>query len=83
MTNDFQHDFYLPDGKNSKIHQIINKWIYGSQTPDGNEGVGVVIPYFEHTYSTRHYIVDKITVILVQSLIQHRTDRFLWLFLPM
>ena len=60
MNNDLPHDFYLPDGKNSKISQIINKWIFGRQTPDGNEGVGVEIPYLEHAYGTRYYVVDKI-----------------------
>ena len=69
ITNDFPHDLYLPDRKNSKISQIINKWIFGRQTPDGNEGVGVEILYLEHVYSTRHYIVIKSLAILVQSMI--------------
>ena len=49
MINDFPNDFFLPDGKNSRISQIINKWIFGRQTPDSNKGVGVEIPYLEHT----------------------------------
>ena len=61
MNNDLPHDFYLPDGKNSRISQIINKWIFSRQTPDGNEGVGVEIPYLECAYGTRYYVVDKIT----------------------
>ena len=61
MNIDLPNDFYLPDGKNSKISQIVNKWIFGRQTPDVNEGVGLEIPYLEHAYGTRHYIVDKIT----------------------
>ena len=60
MISNFPNDFYLPDGKNSRISQIINKWIFGRQTPDGNEGVGVEIPYLEHTYGTKYYVVDKI-----------------------
>ena len=28
--------------------------------PDGNEGVGVKIPYLEHAYSTKYYVVNKI-----------------------
>ena len=60
MINDFPNDFYLLDGKNSRISQIINKWVFGRQTPDGNEGVGVEIPYLEHAYSTKYYMVDKI-----------------------
>ena len=61
MTNDFPNDFYLPDGKNSSISQIVNKWIFGRQTPDGKEGVGVEISYLECVYGTRHYVVDKTT----------------------
>ena len=61
MYNDFPSDFYLPDRRNSRISQIINKWVFGRQTPDGNEGVGVEIPYLENAYGTRHYVVDKIT----------------------
>ena len=60
MNNDLLHNFYLPDGKSSKISQIINKWIFGRQTPDGNEGVGVKIPYLECAYGTRYYVVNKI-----------------------
>ena len=61
MTNDLPHDFYLLDGNNSKISQIINKWIFGKQMPDGNEGFGVKIPYLEHAYGIKHYVVDRIT----------------------
>ena len=60
MISDFPSDFYLPDIKNSRISQIINKWIFGRPTPDGNEGVGVEIPYLECAYSTTYYVVDKI-----------------------
>ena len=35
--------------------------VHGTYQPDCNEGVGVEIPYLEHAYSTRHYVVDKIT----------------------
>ena len=61
MYKNFPDDFYLPDGKNSRISQIVNNWMFGRQTPDGNQGVGVEISYLEHTYSTKHYMVDKTT----------------------
>ena len=38
----------------------INKWISGRQTPDGNEGVGVGIPYLEHAYCTKYYVVNQV-----------------------
>ena len=60
MFCDFPNDFFLPDGKNSRLSQIVNKQIFGTQTPDGNEGVGVKIRYLEHAYGTKYYLVDQI-----------------------
>ena len=60
MINDFPNDFYPPDGKNSRISQIINKWIFGRQTPDGNEGVAVEILYLKCAYSTKYYMVNQV-----------------------
>ena len=60
MTCDFPKDFYIPDGNSSKMSQIINKWVFDRQTPDGNEGVGIKIPYLEHRYGTRYYVIDTI-----------------------
>ena len=61
LYNNFSNNFYLPDGKNSRISQIVNKWVFGRQTPDGNEGIGVEILYLDHAYNTKHYIFDRIT----------------------
>ena len=60
MINNFPKDFYLSDRKNSRMSQIINKWISGRQTPNGNEGVEVEIPYLEHAYDTKYYMVDQV-----------------------
>ena len=61
MNNDFPNDFYLPNRKNSKISQIVNKWIFGRHTPDGKEGTGAEKPYLKHAYGSKYYAVDKIT----------------------
>ena len=34
--------------------------MFGRQTPDGNEVVGVKIAYLESTYRTKYYLVDQI-----------------------
>ena len=60
MISEFPNDFFLPDGKISRISQVINKWIFGRQTPDGNEGVGIEIPYLKHPYSKKDYVIDQI-----------------------
>ena len=36
-------DFFLLDGKNSRLSQIVNMWTLERLTPDGNEGVGLKI----------------------------------------
>ena len=60
MIGNFPNDFFLPDGKNSRISQVINKWIFGRLTPDDNEGVVVEIPYLEHAYGTKYYVIGQI-----------------------
>ena len=50
MINKFPNDIFLLDGKNFRISQIVKKWIFGRQTPDGNEK-----PYLEHAYGTEYY----------------------------
>ena len=41
------------------VKSSTNGYLVGK--PDGNEGVGVEIPYLEHAYGTKHYVVNKIT----------------------
>ena len=33
---------------------------FGRQTLDGNEGIGVEIPYVEHAYNTKYYVINQI-----------------------
>ena len=54
------NDFFLPDGKNTQLSQIINTWTFDRLTPNGNEGVGVQMDYLECAYETRYYIIDKV-----------------------
>ena len=58
---DIPVDFYLPDGKNSKISKIISRQAFDRQTPDGNEGFVIKIQYLERTFSTNTYLIDKVT----------------------
>ena len=61
MIYNFPNNFYLPDGKNSKIHQIIKKMGFDRQTHDGSEGVRIDILYLECAYSTRFYDIDTMS----------------------
>ena len=54
------NDFFLPDGKNTQLSQIVNTWTFDRLTPNGNEGVGVQMDYLEHAYETKYYVIDKV-----------------------
>ena len=58
---DIPVDFYLPDGKNSKISKIIGRQAFDRQTPDGNEGFVIEIQYLKRAFGTNTYLIDKVT----------------------
>ena len=58
---DIPVDFYLPDGKNSKISKIVSRQAFDRQTPDGNEGFVIEIQYLERAFRTNTYLIDKVT----------------------
>ena len=60
MICEIPNDFFLPDGKNTQLSKVINKWTFDRLTPNGNEGVGVKLDYLECAYGTRYYVIDKV-----------------------
>ena len=58
---DIPVDFYLPDGKNSKISKIVSRQAFDRQTPDGNEGFVIKIQYLKRAFGTNTYLIDKVT----------------------
>ena len=58
---DIPVDFYLPDGKNSKISKIVSRQAFDRQTPDGNEGFVIKIQYLKSAFGTNTYLIDKVT----------------------
>ena len=58
---DIPVNFYLPDGKNSKISRIVSRQAFDRQTPDGNEGFIIEIQYLERAFCTKIYLIDKVT----------------------
>ena len=58
---DIPVDFYLPDGKNSKISKIISRQAFDRQTPDGNEGFVIEIQYLKWAFNTNTYLINKVT----------------------
>ena len=47
--------FFLPDGKNSRLSQVVKTWTFDRLTPNGNEGK---LPGM-HLW-TKYYVVDKV-----------------------
>ena len=58
---DIPVDFYLPDGKNSKISKIVSRQAFDRQTPDGNEGFVIKVQYLKRAFGTNTYLIDKVT----------------------
>ena len=58
---DIPVDFYLPDGKNSKISRVVSRQSFDRQTPDGNEVFVIEIQYLERAFGTNIYLIDKVT----------------------
>ena len=58
---DIPVDFYLPDGKNSRISRVVSRQSFDRQTPDGNEGFVIEIQYLERAFGTNTYLIDKVT----------------------
>ena len=59
---DIPVNFYLPDGKNSKISKVVSRQAFDRQTPDGNEGFVIEIQYLERAFCTNIYLIDKLQV---------------------
>ena len=58
---DIPVNFYLPDGKNSKISKIVSRQAFDRQTLDGNEGFVIEIQYLKRAFGTNTYLIDKVT----------------------
>ena len=61
MICEIPNDFFLPDGKNTQLSKVVNTWTFDRLTPNGNEGVGVQISYLECAYSTKYFVIDKVS----------------------
>ena len=56
---DIPNNFYIPDGKNSRLMNIVDKREFKQKTVDGNEGFVLQIPFLECAFGTKYFIVDK------------------------
>ena len=57
---DVPNNYYIPNGKNSRLWNITSRKGLDRHTVDGNEGFVLEISFLESAFGTKHFIVDKI-----------------------
>ena len=58
---DMPNNFYIPDGKNSRLLGRTDRVEFDRETMEGNAGFRLEIPYLEHAFGTKYFIMDKVT----------------------
>ena len=58
---DMPHNYYIPDGKNSRLLDRTDRVEFDRETLDGNTGFQLEIPYLEHAFGTKYFIMDCVT----------------------
>ena len=58
---DISYNYYIPDGKNSRLLDRTDRVEFDRQTLEGNTGFQLEIPYLEHAFSTKDFIIDRVT----------------------
>ena len=56
---DVQNNYYIPDGKNSRLLDIVERREFKRRIIDGNEGFVLQIPFLEHAFGAKYFVVDK------------------------
>ena len=46
------HNIYIPDGKNTRLMDCVERREFKRQTIDNNEGFVLQIPFLEHAFGT-------------------------------
>ena len=52
------HNYYIPNGKNSRLLDRTDRVKFDRETLDGNTGFQLKIPYLEHAFGTKYFIMD-------------------------
>ena len=58
---DVPYNYYIPDGENSRLLDRTDRVEFDRETIGGNIGFKLEIPYLEHTFGTKYFIMDKVT----------------------
>ena len=52
---DMPYNYYIPNGKNSRLLDITDRVEFDR---DGNTGFQLEIPYLEHAFGTKYFVMD-------------------------
>ena len=58
---DVPHNYYIPDGKNSRLLDRTDRVQFDRETLDGNTGFQLKILYLEHAFGTKYFVMDHVT----------------------
>ena len=58
---DIPYNYYTPDGKNARLLGRTDRVEFDRETLESNTGFQLEIPYLEHTFSTKYFIMDRVT----------------------
>ena len=58
---DVLYNYYIPDGKNSRLLDRTDGVEFDRETIGGNTGFKLEIPYLEYAFGTRYFVMDRIT----------------------
>ena len=58
---DVPYNYYIPDGKNSRLLDRTDRIEFNRETIGGNMGFKLESPYLEYAFGTKYVIMDKVT----------------------
>ena len=58
---DVLYNYYIPDGKNSRLLDRTDRVEFDRETIEGNTGFQLEILYLEYAFGTKYFVMDKIT----------------------
>ena len=58
---DMPYNYYIPDGKNSRLLDRTDRVEFNRETLEGNTGFQLEILYLDHAFGTKYFIMDWVT----------------------
>ena len=58
---DMLYNYYIPNRKNSRLLDRSDRIEFNRETIEGNTGFQLEIPYLEYAFSTKYFVMDRIT----------------------